>query len=267
MEIVKRDGCASVDDLAQRFAVSNQTVRRDINRLVDFQLVRRYHGGASLPSSIENILYDTRQVLFLEEKKRIASLVAEHIPNGASLCIDLGTTTEEVARALHGHTGLRVITNNLNVAMTMSSYRECEVLICGGVVRASDRGITDESATDFIRQFKVDIGIIGISGIDYDGSLLDFDCHEVRVAQAIIAHSRQVYLVADHSKFGRPALVRLAQLSDIDDLFTDRSVPQSMEDIFAEANIAVHVAAGTSPSTIQRGAVATAPAADRGESV
>jgi DeoR family glycerol-3-phosphate regulon repressor len=239
---VQREGFASVEALASHFSVTHQTIRRDINQLADLKLIRRYHGGAGIPSSVENVAYSARLVLFHEEKRRIAKLMATHIPDNASLFINIGTTTEEVAKALAHHRGLRVITNNLNVAAAMCGNQECEVIIAGGVVRPRDRGITGEATMDFIRQFKVDYGVIGISGIEPDGTLRDFDYREVRVAEAIIAQSRQVYLVADHSKFGRPALVRLGHLSQVSALFTDKPVPQAMEAVFAEAKTAVHVA-------------------------
>jgi DeoR family glycerol-3-phosphate regulon repressor len=239
---VQRDGFASVEALASHFSVTHQTIRRDINRLADLKLLRRYHGGAGVPSSVENVAYSARLVLFQEEKRRIARLVAEHIPNHASLIINIGTTTEEVARALGRHRGLRVITNNLNVAAAMCGNPDCEVIIAGGVVRVRDRGITGEATVDFIRQFKVDYGIIGISGIEEDGTLRDFDYREVRVAEVIIAQSRKVYLVADHSKFGRSALVRLGHLSQIGALFTDRPIPTEMARVFGDAKTEIHVA-------------------------
>lgn len=239
---VQRDGFASVETLAAHFGVTHQTIRRDINQLADLKLLRRYHGGAGLPSSVENVAYNARQVLFHDEKRRIAQLAAQHIPDQASLFINLGTTTEEVATALHRRRGLNVITNNLNVAAMMCTYPDCEVIIAGGVVRSRDRGVTGEATIDFIRQFRVDFGIIGISSIESDGTLRDFDYREVRVAEAIMAHSRKVFLVADHSKFGRPALVRLGHLSQIDALFTDHPIPSDMTTVFAEAKTVVHVA-------------------------
>lgn len=239
---VQREGFASVEALASHFGVTRQTIRRDINLLADLKLIRRYHGGAGLPYSVENMAYSMRQVLFHDEKRRIARLVAQHIPNNASLFINIGTTTEEVANSLAQHKGLRVITNNLNVANVMASNPENEVIVAAGVVRARDKGITGEATIDFIRQFKVDFGVIGISSIEPDGTLRDFDYREVRVAEAIIAQSRMVYLVADHSKFGRPALVRLGHISLIHSLFTDRPPPESMAAVFADANTTVYVA-------------------------
>ncbi len=240
--LARAQGFVSVEVLAEHFAVTPQTIRRDLNMLCDVGLLRRYHGGAGVPSSVENLAYSTRQVLQLDEKRRIAGLVAQHIPDQASLFINIGTTTEEVAKALLGHQGLRVITNNLNVATLLCDNPSFEVIVAGGVVRARDRGVTGEATIDFIRQFKVDFGVIGISGIDVDGTLLDFDYREVRVSEAIIRHSRQVLLCADHTKFGRNAMVRLGHVSQVHALFTDRPVPQAMLTMLEESGTRVHVA-------------------------
>ncbi|MCH8035888.1 MAG: DeoR family transcriptional regulator [Proteobacteria bacterium] len=242
LELARRHGFVAIENLARRFAVTTQTIRRDVNQLCEQALLRRYHGGAGLPSSVENLTYTARRVLCLEEKRRIAALLARHIPDQASLFLNIGTTTEEVARALMSHKGLHVITNNLNVAGIMSGNPEFEVIIAGGVVRARDRGVVGEAALDLIGQFKVDFGVIGISGIDEDGTLLDFDYREVRVAQAIMENSAQVFLAADHTKFGRNAMVRLARVAQIDALFTDRAPPPKLRRALAVAEVALHVA-------------------------
>lgn len=242
LQRVQQQGFVSIDDLVASFNVTPQTVRRDINALCDLGVLRRFHGGAGLPSSVENMAYPARQILNLEEKQRIAQLVAQHISDKSSLFINLGTTTEEVAKALADHTGLRVITNNLNVATLLSDKPGFEVIITGGLVRHRDRGVVGEATVDFIKQFKVDFGVIGISGIDLDGTLLDFDYREVRVSQAIIANSRKVLLVADHSKFSRSAMVRLGHISEVNMLFTDDSPPESMDAVLAAAEVQVLIA-------------------------
>ena len=242
LDLTRRYGFVAIEDLAQRFSVTTQTIRRDINRLCAQSALRRYHGGAGLPSSVENLAYSARQVLCLEEKRRIAALVARHVPDRASLFINIGTTNEEVARALMAHKGLHVITNNLNVAGILSGNTDFEVIVAGGVVRSRDRGIVGEAALDLIGQFKVDIGVIGISGIDADGSLLDFDYREVRVAQRIMANSAQVFLAADHTKFGRNAMCRSAQVEQIDALFTDRAPGQAYREVLETAGVVLHVA-------------------------
>ena len=242
VEVVRRHGFAAIDALAQQFQVTPQTIRRDINALCADGALQRYHGGAGLASSVENLAYPTRQVLCLEEKRRIAGLLAAHVPDHASLFINIGTTNEEVARALLERQGLSVVTNNLNVAMILSESPDFRVIVAGGVVRARDRGIVGEATIDVIRQFKVDIGIIGISGIDGDGALLDFDYREVRVAQTIVENSRRVYLAADHTKFGRNAMVRLGSMRQVHDLFTDRPPPPAMREMLKACEVTVHVA-------------------------
>ncbi len=242
LDLTRHHGFVAIEDLAQRFAVTAQTIRRDINQLCGQALLRRYHGGAGLPSSVENLAYSARRVLCLEEKRRIAALVARHVPDRASMFINIGTTNEEVARALLAHKGLHVITNNLNVAGILSGNPDFEVIVAGGVVRSRDRGIVGEAALDLIGQFKVDIGVIGISGIDADGSLLDFDYREVRVAQRIMANSAQVFLAADHTKFGRNAMCRSAHIGRIDAIFTDRDPPQAYRVVLEAAGVALHVA-------------------------
>jgi DeoR family glycerol-3-phosphate regulon repressor len=242
VDLVHQHGFVTIDALARRFGVTPQTIRRDINQLSEKATLRRYHGGAGLPSDVENVAYANRQILHREEKARIAELVVDHIPDQASLFINIGTTTEAVAEALARRRELRVITNNLNVATLLSAREDFQVVVAGGLVRGRDRGIVGEATLDFINQFRVEYAIIGISGIDLDGTLLDFDYREVRIAQAIIANARRVFLVADHSKFGRHAMVGEGSLTQVTALFTDRPPPAPIRDLMAANGIDLFVA-------------------------
>ena len=238
IEEVRRLQTVTVEALAERFGVTLQTVRRDIRQLNDAGLLTRFHGGVRMPgSTTENIEYRKRQQLNAQAKQRIAQEVAARVPHGSSLLINIGTTTEAIARALLRHKGLRVITNNLNVAAILSDNADCEVIVAGGAVRAMDRGIIGEMTVDFIGQFRVDIGLIGISGIEADGSLRDFDYREVKVARAILEHSREVWVATDHSKFNRPAMVEMARLAQIEMLFTDGQPPEPFPTLLSQANV------------------------------
>lgn len=252
LDAVRQRVTISVEELAQQLDVTPQTVRRDVKLMEEAKLLARYHGGVGLASSVENIDYSQRQVMNIDAKRRIAGAVAAQVPSGCSLLINIGTTTEEVARALAYHRGLHVVTNNLNVAAILADNPHCEVILAGGVVRGRDRGIVGEATIDFIRQFKVDIGIIGISSIEPDGTLRDFDPREVKVAQAIIEQSREVWLVADSDKFGRQALVRMAHLSQIDMLFTDARPPDALAKILKDAHVKVVIAPEFTAQTTQR---------------
>jgi DeoR family transcriptional regulator, glycerol-3-phosphate regulon repressor len=242
LNLVKAHGFVTIEQLTREFKVTPQTIRRDINQLSAAGRIRRYHGGAGMGSSTENVAYTERKILCFEEKRRIAQSLAEQIPDHASLFINIGTTTEAVAQALIHHKRLRIITNNLNVATILSAKSDFEVIVAGGLVRHRDGGIIGEATIDFIQQFRVDYGVIGISGIDLDGTLLDFDYREVRAARAIIDNSRRVFLATDHTKIGRNAMVRLGNISEIDALFTDRQPPRGLVEILTQTEVNLVVA-------------------------
>ena len=243
IESVQSLGSASVEALAENFGVTLQTVRRDLKQLAAAGFLVRFHGGVRPASSTtENIAYRKRKILNAQAKQRIAKMVANSIPNGCSLILNIGTTTEAVAQELLNRKGLRVITNNLNVAAILSDNTDCEVIVAGGVVRSRDRGIVGEATVEFITQFKVDIGLIGISSIEADGTLRDFDYREVKVSRAIIKHSRQVWLAADSSKFYRPAMVELGHINELDRLFTDTEPPEPFKQLFEDAGLQCDIA-------------------------
>jgi DeoR family glycerol-3-phosphate regulon repressor len=243
IEIARHSRRVTVEELASRFGVTRQTIRRDLGELCDARILARVHGGAMLASGVANMGYETRAAIAGQQKEGIGALCAGEIPDDCSLFINIGTTTEAVARHLAGRRNLLVITNNLNVANTLAQNPDCEVIVAGGVLRRSDNGIVGDATVDFIRQFKVDYAIIGASAIDDDGALLDYDFREVRVAQAIIANARRVYLVADATKFTRSAPVRIANLADLDGLFTDAPPPEPIAALCREHAVMVRIAA------------------------
>lgn len=244
LEIVKTHGFVATEQLVSQFNVTPQTIRRDINILCSHGLLQRFHGGAGQATSVENEAYDRRLHSSVEAKRSIAAAVAKHIPNGSSLFLNIGTTTEIVAQALINHKSLTIVTNNLHVAMILSNNDDFDVMIAGGQLRKRDGGIIGPATTEFIERFRLDFGVIGVSGIDIDGSLLDFDYQETRNAEAIIANSRETILVADHSKFGRRAMSRFGHLSQIDYLFTDRELPDSFQDLAATSGVAIQICSG-----------------------
>lgn len=241
VELVAKRGFQTIEALAQHFGVTVQTIRRDVNTLDAEGRLSRYRGGAGLPSSIENMEYERRQVINLARKQSIASAVARDVPQGASLFINIGTTTEQAARALLAHRNLRVITNNINVAKILSENQDCSIVMAGGKVRNRDGAITGQLAVQMFEQFRADIGIIGVSGIDKEGGMFDYDLDEVMCTQAIIRNSRRVFLLADHSKFGRPAMVRIGHLSQISALYTDAPPPEAITTMLKETGVALEI--------------------------
>jgi DeoR family glycerol-3-phosphate regulon repressor len=229
--LLRETGRVAVEDLAALFEVSPQTIRRDLNDMSEARLITRVHGGAIVASGVENLAYDARKLVAQPHKRLIGEAAARLIADNSSLFINIGTTTEEVARALALRAGLLVITNNLHVATELYRNRSINIIITGGTIRSGDGGIIGAAAVDLIRQFRVDTAVIGISAIDADGTLLDFDIREAHVSRAIIENARRVMLVADSSKFFRSAPARIATLADIDVVVTDRLPSAAIADL------------------------------------
>lgn len=243
LEIVRREGKVTVEELAEQFGVTLQTIRRDLSELAEAGQLDRVHGGAVLPSGTVNIGYEERRALNAKEKMAIAKLCADHIPEESSIFLNIGTSTEAVAVELLQHRNLLVVTNNMNVANILASSPTCDVIVAGGGLRRSDGGLVGTLTIQAIRHFKFDIAVIGCSALDEEGDLLDFDIEEVGVSQTIVARSRKTFLVADHSKFQRTAPARIASLGDLDAFFTDRPISPALQAKCRDWGMEVHVAA------------------------
>lgn len=222
LEYAREHAEVQVDPLAENFQVTPQTIRRDLNTLCDMRLLQRVHGGAVLQDGVANMGYESRRRLMVDEKETIADAVAKLIPDDSSMFVNIGTTTEAVAARLSDRRGLLVITNNLNVVNLFRHAETTRVMMAGGAVRREDGGIVGDSTAEFIAGFKVDYAVVGVSAIEEDGALLEFDPREVRVSQAMIANARTVILVADSLKFERVAPVRLCNVTEVDYLVTDK---------------------------------------------
>ncbi len=234
-DLVQSQGFASVEALAERFDVTTQTIRRDVNRLCELGVLRRTHGGVEPPAPAGNVHYQTRQILNLPEKRLIAGRVAASVPDGASIAFSIGTTPEIVMQALTRHRNLRVFTNNLNVAFAASGNASFQVTITGGRLRHGDRDVLGPATQDFFASYKLDLGIFGVAGVEEDGTLLDFHEDEVTARQAILENCREAFLVLDHSKFGRGAHVRGGHITDVDRVFCDQPLPGPIAGLLADA--------------------------------
>ena len=228
-----------VDKLAIRFAVTTQTVRRDIGELCDRGLARRIHGGARRLETTSSIGYEERRLFNIEGKEKIGRIAANLVPHDCSVILNIGTTTEQVARALTNHSGLIVISNNINVIQILRDAKLRDLVIVGGGVRRSDGAIVGNDAVEFISKYKVAYAVIGASSIDEDGSILDFDSREVAVSRTILKNARTRILVADQSKFERSAPVRICNLSELDYVILDGEPPADFLSVAASCGARV----------------------------
>ena len=251
--IATAEGRVGVDDLASRFDVTPQTIRRDLNELCDRGILARNYGGARLANSVVNDRYEERRDSYADEKRLIGMAAAAMIPNQSSLILNIGTTTEQVARAIYDHRDLLVITNNINVINILSGSPAKELLLAGGVVRQSDGGVVGEAAMEFMRQFRVDLAVIGASAMDEDGAILDYDYREVSVARAIIETARRTMLVVDHSKFDRRATVRIGHVRQLACVVTDAAPSDRFQQVCAREGVEIVVADGSGAPSPQSG--------------
>ncbi len=235
-------GRVEVEALAAEYDVSTQTIRRDLNELSRGGLLARHHGGARPATQVVNLAYAERRDLAAQAKRAIGVAAAALVPDGCSVILNIGTTTEEVARALVDRRDLVVITNNLHVVGILSGTPAKEIILAGGLVRQSDGAIVGDEAVSFIRGFKADFAFIGASALDEDGAVLDYDMREVAVARAIIANARRAILVSDRQKFDRSAPMRICDVGDLHAFVTDAPPPRGFAFACEQAGVVVEVA-------------------------
>jgi DeoR family glycerol-3-phosphate regulon repressor len=247
LDIARNAGSVAVEDLAERLAVTPQTIRKDLNVLAGQALLSRIHGGAVVTSGVNNLAYDARRAVAAGAKARIGAAAAALIPDGASLFINIGTTTEAVAANFSHHRNLMVISNNLNVVDALAGHSSVDLVCVGGTVRKQDRAVVGALAMRFIESFRVDYALIGISALASDGTLLDFAIDEVEVSQTIIRNARKVILVADHSKEGRSAPVRVCDMAAIDFYVCDRIVDPALKTACRDHGVTVIEILGPAP--------------------
>ncbi len=227
----------SVEELAAHFAVATQTIRRDLVALCDQGVARRRHGGIERLTRSGNLSFGDRRVLHREAKQTIAASVASHVRDGESIALGIGTTTQFVAEALLSHRDLKIVTNNLPIAMMVGQNSDFSLAIAGGAVRGGDLDVCGSTVESFFAAYKVDIAIFGVGGIDGDGSLLDFSEDEVRAREAMLRHCRRSYLVLDSSKFARPAHVHGGRIDQVTAVFCEAEPPAAIRRILDQSGV------------------------------
>lgn len=230
----------SIETLVERFDVSSQTIRKDVNHLAELHLIRRQHGGIALMSTAENLPFDNRQYLNGNAKQKIADTLVAQIPDGASLILGVGTTVEYVAKALANHKDLQVFTNNLTVAGILCAFPSIQVRVAGGKLRHSHRDLVGVDTVEFLRQFYFDFGIIGCGGLDEEMGILDFDPEEAAISRVIIDQSRNTVLVCDQHKWGRKAMARVKSFNHINQFVTD-VVTEKQAELLQQHNVQLNL--------------------------
>ncbi len=220
--LYQSNGELTTTDITSCFNVTIQTIRKDLNELSKIGLVRRVHGGINLPTRHQNVSFSNRTIMNLAAKQYIARKVVELLPADTSVFLGIGTTPQQVALALLDHPGLTVVTNNLNVALTLCHNQNIQTYLAGGKVRANDQDVMGTETIEFMSRYNIHYGVFGAGGLSSKGELLDFSTEESTATRTIIKHSETKILVADHSKMNRYAPVITGEINDVDFLIMDK---------------------------------------------
>jgi DeoR/GlpR family transcriptional regulator of sugar metabolism len=235
---VRQARAVSADELARRFSVSLETIRRDLRGLRDQGLLERVYGGALSVRSTEGD-FATRSVLHGERKLAIAQLAATLVEPEDTIVIDIGTTALEVARALPASFRGRVLTNSVPAAMALAGRPDIELQLSGGQVRAGDAACYGAHAESFFAEFYADKAFLGSGGVHAQAGLTDYHPHEVITRRTIIAHAALSYVLADSSKLGAIAVHRVGPLDRVTAVLTDHQAGAEAIGALADAGCTV----------------------------
>jgi len=242
LKSVQDRGACTITELADRLGVSDETIRRNLKPLSDRGLVRRVHGGVTLPDSLHEAPFQNRMRKNAEVKQRIAEVVAGEIQDGDTLILDCGSTTTFVARALRQRKNLVVVTNSAEIARTLATNDSNRVFMAGGELRSDDTASLGPASLEFVRQFKVRHAVLSIGGIAEDGSLLLYHPEEAAFSRVVIDCAENVIVAADHSKLQGRGLVRVCGPDKVNMLVTDAPLPGPLEQCLTREGITVRIA-------------------------
>jgi DeoR/GlpR family transcriptional regulator of sugar metabolism len=233
-----RGGTAHVSDLAESFGVSEMTVRRDLGALARDGKLERVHGGAvdSAEPGFSQI-----EVERFDIKDRLGTAAAAMVQDGMTVMVDIGTSTLQLARHLHGRK-ITVVTTNLAVVEELLPDPDIELVLPGGVVRRNYRSMVGVLAEDSLRQIKSDILFLGTSGVDLEMGVWDTTMIEVPIKRLMIAGAGEVVLIADTAKFSMTGMVRVCGPESITHIVTDAPLPAACRSAVDAAGIEVTVA-------------------------
>lgn len=236
---LRAEGQIRALDVAQELGVTHETVRKDLVQLEARGLLKRVHGGA-LP--METMVYEpsvTQRTSNAAEKRRIATEALRYLPSEGAILIDAGSTTAAFAAAFPTTATLTVITNTLPIALALLSHPNLTVHTVGGRLRPTTMGEVDHWALRTLSEIHVDVAFLGTNAFSLEHGLCTPDNSEAAVKRAMVAAARQKILLADHTKLGRTAVFRYADVRDIDVLITDTGMSAKDARAFETAGIDV----------------------------
>ena len=240
LEELAAGGSVGVAQLAAKLDVSTASIRRDLQLLEEQRLLSRTHGGAVANSTVYELPLRYRGGRHRDAKRRIATAAASRVDDHvASVGLTGGTTTTEVARELAGRQELTVVTNALNIAAELALRPQLKLIVTGGTARSESYELVGPLAEAALSGMNLDLAIVGVDGISVAGGLTTHHDIEAHTNHVLISRARRVIVVADASKVGKLAFVRICALDCVDELITDTSAAPAELRALAEAGVTV----------------------------
>src|SRR5262245_26283312 len=241
LELITRQGYATLDELVRVLAVSESTIRRDLEALDLAGSIKRTHGGAVYAGEVRAMPpFDERTATAAAEKRAIGQAAAAMLNDGDTVLLDGGTTTLEIARALVGRR-VQVVTNSLPIAQLLASSQQTDLILVGGYVYPRTGVALGPLAISTMQSLRVRTAILGAGGIVTEG-IYNSNSLLVDTERQMMLCGQSVMIVADYSKFGRLALARLCGLDEIDLVVSDPALSDEHRAMLDSAGVAVHVA-------------------------
>jgi len=227
-----------VPELSKIFTVTEETVRRDLEKLEIEGFLKRTYGGAVINDSVNTELpIKIREATNIEGKQAIGNKVAEYIKDGDIIILDSSTTALQVAGHIKDKKKITVITNSVKVVTELANAKGCKVISTGGNLRENAMSFVGHLAENSIKNFNVDIAIICCKGIDLEKEITESNDMEAEVKKAMIKAADKTFLVVDYTKFNKVSFIKMMNLENIDCLFTDRKLSEDWEKLLANKNI------------------------------
>lgn len=227
-------GSIEVATLAERFAVSEATIRRDLELLEEQRLISRTHGGASTNAAFNDFPLNYKTAQDLEEKRRIAERALRFLDGARVIGMTGGTTVTEFARLLKDREGLTIVTNALNIATNLLSSPSLRVFVAGGEARSSSQETVGPMAEAFLADYNIDVAFLGVDGVDPAAGCTNYDPIGARVNGVLQDRARLTVVLADATKIAKVALAQVCAISEVDVLITDSRAPQQILDQIRE---------------------------------
>lgn len=238
LEWLQQHGRVQVRDLAEFLAVSEMTVRRDLEYLArEGNLIRTYGGALPTVGVTREQPYAAKSVEHIGEKERIARRAAEMVKDGDTVLLDAGSTTLAVARALKGRKGLLVVTIDLKIALELCDEPGMKVLVLGGTAQPELYSLLGPMTERNLEGLTVDVAFLGTSAVNLDKGMTTPTLEKVPLKQAMLRAGRQAVLVADASKFGRCSPFQICPLSSLSQIVTDHSLDPEVAETVQEGGV------------------------------